>query len=84
MTTPKSCSTDRGMGAMINFKIKPQLESEPRSLYSKDLRKTSGDVIKTIKTERILKSKDVFRPGIFKRKIGFGMICAKKSGPAGM
>jgi hypothetical protein len=84
MSTPKSGSTDRGMGTMINFKIKPQLESEPRSFYSKDQRKMSGDVIKTIATERIVKSKDVFRPGIFKRKIGIGMIDANKSGSPGM
>jgi hypothetical protein len=84
MITPRSDSTDRSMGIMQNFKKKLQLESLNRSIYSKDTRKISGDGIKTIPTERISKSKVVFRPGIFKRKIGFGMIDQKKSGPGVM
>jgi hypothetical protein len=84
MITPQIDSNDKGMGAIQNFKKKLQLESLNKSLYLKDTRKMFGDVIKTIPTERISKSKDVFRPGIFKRKIGFGMIDQKKSGQAGM
>jgi hypothetical protein len=84
MITPQSDSSDRGMDAIQNFKKKLQLESLNKSLYLKDTRNIFGDVIKTIPSERISKSKDVFRPGIFKRKIGFGMIDQKKSGQAVM
>lgn len=74
MMTPLSGLTERGMGAMIHFKKKLQLESLHNSLSSKDTKNSPREGIKMIASERILKSRDVLKPGIFQRKSGFGKI----------